>query len=119
MAMIQAVGYSIKRGQEEAYQKWIEDNDELVRKGVPEGVEYLGTYIVAFSSEKGTGEYRTLWRLQSYASFDVLEEATRDPDSEWGRVQREVTKFLDAPIGGEYSSAILRPLIGAVLWDID
>jgi hypothetical protein len=119
MAMIQEVGYSIKRGKEEAYQKWIEENDELIRKGVPDGVEYLGTYLVAFSTEKRTGEYRTLWRLQSYASFDVLEEATRDPNSEWGRVQREVTKFLDAPIGGEFSSVILRPLIGAVLWDIN
>ena len=26
MAIIQEVGYSIKRGQEEAYPKWIEDN---------------------------------------------------------------------------------------------
>jgi hypothetical protein len=57
-------------------------------------------------------------RLYSYASFDVLEEATRDPDSEWGRVQREVTQFLDLPIGAESSALILRPLIGAVLWDI-
>ena len=85
---------------------------------MPDGVEYLGTYLVAFSSEKGTGEYRTLWRLQSYASLDVLEEATRDPDSEWGRVQREVTQFVDLPIGAELSSLTLRPLIAAVLWDV-
>ena len=49
------------------------------------------------SSEKKAGEYRVLFRLDSFATFDALQEAARDEKSEWGRLNREVTEFLDLP----------------------
>ena len=118
MALILEQGFNVKRGQEEAFQKWTEDTDELTRKASPPGVEYLGTYIAMLSSEKEAGEYRTLWRIESMAAFDAMEEAARDPESDWGRINREVTEFMDLPIGGQYSFSVLRPLVGAVIWDI-
>ena len=60
MALILEQGFNIKRGQEEAFQKWTEETDELTKKASPPGVEYLGTYIAMLSSEKEAGEYRTL-----------------------------------------------------------
>jgi hypothetical protein len=118
VSLIFEQGFNIKRGQEEAFQKWIADKDELAKKAAPTGVEYLGTYIVSFSSEKKGGEYRTLWRLDSYAAFDAFEEAARDSESDWGRLSRESSEFIDLPIGFEGSFSILRPLVGAVLWDV-
>ena len=76
-ARIVEQGFNIKRGQEEAFQKWTEETDELTRKASPPGVEYLGTYLVWFSSEKETGEYRVLWRIDSMAAFETMEEAAR------------------------------------------
>jgi hypothetical protein len=118
MALIYEQGFNVKRGQEEAFQRWTTENDAGLKGGAPQGVEYLGTYIVSMSSEKHTGEYRVLWRLDSYGTLDTIEEATRDEKSDWGRLNREVTEFLDIPIGAEYSFAIYRPLVGAVLWDV-
>jgi hypothetical protein len=118
MSLIFEQGFNVKRGQEEAFQRWTTDNDAALKEGTPTGVEYLGTYIVAMSSEKESGEYRVLWRLDSFASFDVMEEAARDEKSAWGRLNREATEFLDLPIGGQYSSSIYRPLVGAVVWDV-
>lgn len=118
MSMIFEQGFNIKRGQEEAFQKWVADNDELTKKAAPAGIEYLGTYILSMSSEKHSGEYRTLWRLESFAAFDAFEEAAREPESDWGRLSRESSEFIDLPIGFEGSFSVLRPLVGAVLWDV-
>lgn len=118
MSLISEQGFNIKRGQEEAFQKWATENDAGLKKSVPPGVEYLGTYVVVMSSEKHAGEYRVLFRLDSFAAFDALQEAVRDEQSEWGRLNREVTKFFDVPIGAEFSSSVYRPLIEAVIWDV-
>jgi hypothetical protein len=118
VALIVEQGFNVKRGQEEAFQKWTEETDELTKQATPAGVEYLGTYIATFSSEKRAGEYRVLWRIDSMAAFDAMEEAARDPDSDWGKINREATEFMDLPIGGEYSFVVLRPLVGAVIWDV-
>ena len=118
MALISEQGFNIKRGKEEAFQKWTTDNDAALKKSCPQGVEYLGTYIVAMSTEKQAGEYRVLWRLDSFATFDTMQEAARDEKSAWGRLNREATKFMDIPIGGEFSFSVYRPLIDAVMWDV-
>jgi antibiotic biosynthesis monooxygenase (ABM) superfamily enzyme len=118
MALISEQGFNIKRGKEEAFQKWITDNDAAIKKSTPPGIEYLGTYVVTMTSEKQAGEYRVLLRLDSFATFDASHEAARDEKSEWGRLNRELTKFMDIPIGGEFSFSIYRPLIDAVMWDV-
>jgi hypothetical protein len=117
MSLLLEQGFNIKRGQEVAFQKWIADNDAALKESTPPGVEYLGAYVVAMTSEKKAGEYRTLLRLESFATFDEMHELARDAKGDWGRLNRELTEFLDAPIGAEYSFSVYRPLIGAVLWD--
>lgn len=118
MSLISEQGFNIKRGQEEAFQKWTADNDAALKKSTPPGVEYLGTYVVAMSSEKHAGEYRFLLRLESFATFDVMQASVRDEKSDWGRLNREATEFLDLPIGAEFSFSVYRPLLEAVVWDV-
>jgi hypothetical protein len=50
-----------------------------------------------------------LWRLASYAAFDALEEANQDEKSDWGRLNREVTEFMDLPIGAQGTFSGLSP----------
>ena len=118
MSLILEQGFSIKRGKEEDFQKWLAENDELTRKSAPEGAEYLGTYIVWAGSDRKGGEYRTLWRLDSFAAFDRMDDAARDPESDWGRISREATEYMDLPIGAEGSFAIYKPVSETVIWDI-
>ena len=87
MSLILEQGFSIKRGKEEAFQHWLSETDELTKKSAPEGVEYLGTYVVWFGSDRTGGEYRSLWRLDSFAAFDRMEEAARDAENDWGRIK--------------------------------
>lgn len=118
MSLFYESGFNVKRGQEVAFQEWTEKNDSALKASVPTGVEYLGTYLVTMSSEKDLGEYRVLWRLASYAAFDAFDEAARDEKSEWGRLSREVTEFMDLPIGAQGTFSVYRPLIGAPMWEI-
>ena len=118
MSLFYEIGYNVKRGREVAYQEWTAKNDAALKAGAPEGVEYLGTYIVSMSSEKDLGEYRVLWRLASFAAFDAMHEATLDEESDWGRLNREVTEFMDLPIGAQGTFSVYRPLIGAPMWEI-
>jgi hypothetical protein len=118
MSLFYEIGFNIKRGREVAFQEWTAENDAALKASTPAGVEYLGTYVLVMSSEKDLGEYRVLWRLASFAAFDALEEATQDEKSDWGRLNREVTEFMDLPIGAQGTFAVLRPLIGAAIWEI-
>ena len=118
MSLIWEQGFNIKRGKEEAYQKWMTEHDAAYKEATPPGVEYLGTYIVVMSSEKHAGEYRALLRIESFASIDTMFELARDEKSVWGRLSREETEFWDLPVGADFSFGIYRPLIGAVIWDI-
>ena len=84
MRFISESGYSIKVGQEEAHQRWLEANEEALAASMPEGVRYLGTFVTVFTSEKQSGFYKTYLELDSYGAQDRLAAATKDPNSEFG-----------------------------------
>jgi hypothetical protein len=62
---------------------------------MPEGVEYMGTYVLTWGNELDRGTWRDLYRLDSYAALDRLAAASKDPNSALGRLQREGFRFLD------------------------
>jgi hypothetical protein len=59
-------GYSVKLGQEEAHQRWLEANEAALAASMPEGCKYLGTFVTVLSSEKRAGFYKTYFELDSY-----------------------------------------------------
>jgi hypothetical protein len=119
MALLWISGFDVKRGEEEAFQAWLAENEEELRRTAPAGIEYLGTYLVLVGTEKGTGEYRELYRLQSWAAFDALKEAQRDPNNAWGRLSREAsTQFVDTRLDANNSALLLDELRDFPLWDL-
>ena len=54
MRFIQEFGFTVKVGQEEAHQQWMEENEEKYAKAHPEG-GYLGTFATVFSTDKQSG----------------------------------------------------------------
>ena len=51
MRFISEGGYSVKLGQEEAHQRWLEANEAAFAASMPEGCKYLGTFVTVLSSE--------------------------------------------------------------------
>jgi hypothetical protein len=117
MRFIQEYGYTVKVGQEEAHQKWLVDNSDALAKSMPPGTRYIGTFAVVYSSEKGSGWYRTLLELDSYAAMDKLAALNKDPNSEYGRLLRESARFGDYDLAAPWSNALLKDVIDATIWD--
>ena len=117
MRFISESGYSIKVGQEEAHQHWLEANEEALAASVPEGVRYLGTFITVFTSEKQSGFYKTYLELDSYGAQDRLAAATKDPTSEWGRLLREQSAFGDWDFAAPWSNGLYKAAVDATIFD--
>ncbi|HEY6056913.1 MAG TPA: hypothetical protein VIV06_02725 [Candidatus Limnocylindrales bacterium] len=117
MRFIQEFGYTVKVGQDEAQQRWLIENDEALAKAMPAGTRYIGTFTVVFSSEKNAGSYRMLIELDSYGAMDKLAALNKDPQSEFGRLMRESTKFGDYDLAAPWSNTLLKDVIDAAIWD--
>lgn len=117
MRFIQEIGFTIKVGQEEAYQQWMMENEAALAASVPEGMKYVGTFAVVFSSEKKSGSYRTLVELDSYGALDRSAAAFKDPDGEFGKLLRESSKFEDYAVEAPWSNGLYKAVVDATIVD--
>ena len=118
MALIEEFGFTVRDGQEEAFQKWLEENEERFREVHPPGIRYLGTYGVVFSSEKQAGLYRVLLELDNYGSIDTMSTALKDADSEFGRMVREHSSFTTADPNMPWSQSLYRTVVDMAVYDL-
>lgn len=117
MRFISESGYTVKLGEEEAHQKWLEQNEPALAASVPEGVRYLGTFVMVFTSEKESGFYKTYLELDSYGAMDRLAAATKDASSEWGRLLRESSQFGDYDLAAPWSNGLYKAVVDATIFD--
>lgn len=117
MRFIQEFGYTVKVGSDEAHQKWLTENDAALKAAMPAGSTYMGTFAVIISSEKQAGSYKTLIALDSYGAMDTSAAANKDPNSDLGRLLREVSQFFDLDLAAPWSNALLKDVLDATIWD--
>lgn len=118
MALIEEFGFTVLEGQEEAFQQWLQQNEEQLRQSAPAGIRYLGTYGVVFSSEKQAGTYRVLLELDGYADIDTLSEAMKDADGDFGRLLREHAGFSAFDPTLPWSQSLYRTLVDMAVFDL-
>lgn len=95
MDFISEDGYEVKLGKEEEYQQWVIDNASELRRALPQGVEYIGTYVLVYGTDYGSGSWRDMYRLDSYAALDRLAAASKDPESRLRKLQDDGGRFID------------------------
>ncbi len=117
MALIEEFGFTVLEGQEEAFQQWLQHNEEKLRHSSPPGIRYLGTHGVVFSSEKQAGTYRLLLELDGYADIDTLSEAMKDADGDFGRLFREHAGFSAFDPTLPWSQSLYRTLVDMAVFD--
>jgi hypothetical protein len=117
MRFISESGYTVKIGEEEAHQQWLEQNESALAASTPEGVTYLGTFAMVFTSEKQSGFYKTYLELDSYGAMDRLAAATKDATSEWGRLLRESSRFGDYDLTAPWSNGLYKAVVDATIFD--
>lgn len=117
MRFIQEYGYTVPVGQEEAHQRWFIEHDAALRAAAPPGSRYLGSFAVVFSSEKQAGSYRLLVEIDSYGAMDASAAAMKDSASEWGRLLRDASQFIDMNVAAPWSNGLLKNVLDAAIWD--
>jgi hypothetical protein len=109
-------GYEIKFGMEEEYQEWLVDHRDELRRSMPAGVEYLGSYVVAMGNGYEGGSWRDLFRLDSYGAMDRIAAASKDPNTEMGRLFRESIRFIDVSRHPErWAQVLLKNVVDATV----
>ena len=117
MRFIQEYGFTIKVGQEEAYQQWLADNEPALAAAAPPGTKYLGTFTAVFTTEKQSGWYKTYMELDSYGAMDGLAAAMKDASGEFSRLMRDAGRFGDYDHAAPWSSGLYKAVVDATIWD--
>lgn len=107
MHFIRENGYDIREGQDRAYQSWLAENEAAIADACPEGVEYIGTFYAVHSDDRTGGQYRMLWRLDSYGAQDRL-AAEVGGDTPFARLTHEAMRFMDMRPGANRSNHLLK-----------
>ena len=117
MRFVQEFGYSVPPGKNEQHQAWVAANEEALRAAHPDGTRLIGIFATVYSSEKQAGFYRVFTELDSYAAIDRLAAAAKDDGSEFGRLIREHSAFMDYSWDAPYSNGLHKAVVDATVFD--
>jgi hypothetical protein len=115
MDFLNVYGFGVPPGKNKEFQAWVRANSAALAKAMPKGIEFVGVYASIFSSEKHSGDYKMVWRLDSYAANDRFTEAMGE-NSELARLMDEMGKFFDVRLGADYSSELLKSVADITIW---
>jgi len=115
MDFLEIGGFSVPAGKSLEFQRWVRTNSASLGRAMPEGTELVGIYATVFSSEKGSGDYRLVFRLDSYASLDRFSAAMAE-DSEFSRLMGELGDFGDVRLGADHSDELLKSVADVTIW---
>jgi len=118
MRFIEVQGFCIKLDKQLEFQDWLIENEDRLRKSYPEGVEYGGTYVAVFSSEKNAGEYFGLDILDTYGAMDRAAALGKDPTSEYAKVGQEFIQFIDMDRSAGSSHMLLKSVVDATIFEV-
>ncbi len=108
-------GFNVPPGKSRDFQAWVRANAAALTEHAPEGIELVGIYASMFSSEKHSGFFKSVWRLDSYGAMDRFAVAA-DEGSEFARLLDELGAFGDVRIGADYSNELLKSVADITIW---
>jgi len=105
----------IKPGKSYEFQEWVQANSAALSDNSPSGIELVGIYSTMFSSEKQAGDYRLVWRLDSYGAMDRFAAAVPE-NPELGRLLNELDSFTDHRLGTGSSNGLFKSVADITIW---
>ena len=115
MDFLNVGGFSVLPGKSLEFQAWVRANSAALAQAMPEGTGLVGIYATMFSSEKHSGGYKAVWRLDSYGALDRFVAAMGE-NPELARLMDELGKFGDVRLGADYSSELLKSVADVTIW---
>ena len=115
MDFLNVSGFSVLPGKNLELQAWVRANSAALAQAMPEGIELVGIYAAMFSSEKHSGDYRLIFRLDSYGAMDRFSAAMGE-DKELARLMDELGNFGDLRLGADRSDELLKSVADITIW---
>ncbi len=115
MDFLNISGFSVKSGKNREFQEWVRANSSALAKAAPKGIELVGIYASIFSSEKHSGSYKIVMRMDSYGAMDRFAAAAGD-NSDFARLLDELGSFSDLRLGTDYSGELLKSVADVTIW---
>jgi len=115
MHFIHENGFDAKEGKAQELQKWLVDNEEKLALECPAGCKYDGTYAAIHTSDKTSGSFRMIFRLENYAAQDAFSAAMKEGGA-FARLMEEVTEFMDQDNHSNWSEILMRRATDAAIW---
>jgi hypothetical protein len=110
-------GYDVGRTNARAFRQWLKDNEHTIIKtlrdaGLADDAKYLGTYAVFSTTEKHTGNYRTIWSFNSFEGVQRFNALMENEDSMLAQLIAELyDAFRDHSPGAGQSQQIYQPAV--------
>lgn len=101
-------GYDVPREHGEKFAAWLRDNEAALGDAAPKGVHYRGTYAVFSTTEKRTGQYRTIWGYDSLNALQGMYAAMAE-QGDFARLLGQLNDFRDHDRDADHSQEILVP----------
>ena len=115
MDFLHISGFDVSPGKSREFQEWFKANLSALSNRAPDGIELVGAYASMFSSEKQTGQYKMIWRMDSYGAQDRFAAAIND-DAELARLLGELWSFQDDRLGAGESVELLKSVLDIAIW---
>lgn len=115
MDFLNVCGFTVPPGKNLEFQAWVRANAAALDKAAPEGIALVGIYTSIFTSEKHSGDYRIIWRFDSYGAMDRFTTAMGE-NPELARLMEELGNFFDVRIGVDHSDELLKSVLDVTIW---
>ena len=108
-------GFDVPPGKSREFQAWVQNNFAALAAATPEGSELLGIYASMFSSEKESGSFKIVTRMDSYGAMDNF-AAAAGQNAEFARLLEEFGSFGDVRLGSNWSNELLKSVSDITIW---
>jgi len=115
MDFLHISGYDVAPGKNIDFQKWVQANAAALSNLTPDGIELVGIYASMFDSEKKSGHYKSVWRMDSYGAMDRF-AAEAGSNAELTRLLDEFASFQDVRLGSGESVQFLKSVSDVTIW---
>ena len=104
-AIVVEWGFDVLAANVPAFMTFLESSEEMLLDTQPKGVRYKGTYSVFSSTEKGAGQFRTVWAYRTFGDLDTLSDEYED-GTVFAALVKQLRGFADDSPGAARSQQI-------------
>jgi hypothetical protein len=108
-ALVIEWGYDVPFNKHEEFKDWLIINEANIVKYQPEDVRYRGTYAVSATSEKRSGQYRTIWSFRTLHALETFSDAMHG-GSDFAQLVDQLCAFRDRERGADNSQQFYQPV---------